>query len=164
MPTTSPDAPFIVSSTLTFSNAMGSMIDFIFSGTLERFKTLKLAYSEGQVGWMPYVMERADKLAAERIADDTFGTTLPHPPSSYVDRIYGCVFDDEVGLANRDRIGMDQITFEVDYPHADSTFPHTLEVATKICTNAGLSDEETYKFLRGNAITCYGLERVGITE
>jgi predicted TIM-barrel fold metal-dependent hydrolase len=164
MPTTSPDAPFIVSSTLTFSNAMGSMVDFIFSGTLERFKTLKLAYSEGQVGWMPYVMERADKLAAERVADDTFGTTLPHPPSSYVDRIYGCVFDDEVGLANRDRIGMDQITFEVDYPHADSTFPHTLEVATEICTNAGLSDDEVYKFLRGNAITCYGLERFGITD
>jgi len=164
MPTTSPDAPFIVSSTLTFSNAMGSMVDFIFSGTLERFKTLKIAYSEGQVGWMPYVMERADKLAAERVADDTFGTTLPHPPSSYVDRIYGCVFDDEVGLANRDRIGMDQITFEVDYPHADSTFPHTLEVATGICTNAGLSDDEIYKFLRGNAITCYGLERFGITE
>ena len=164
MPTTSPDAPFIVSSTLTFSNAMGSMVDFIFSGTLERFKTLKLAYSEGQVGWMPYVMERADKLAAERVADDTFGTTLPHPPSSYVDRIYGCVFDDEVGLANRDRIGMDQITFEVDYPHAGSTFPHTLEVATEICTNAGLSDDEVYKFLRGNAITCYGLERFGITD
>jgi predicted TIM-barrel fold metal-dependent hydrolase len=164
MPTTSPDAPFIVSSTLTFSNAMGSMVDFIFSGTLERFKTLKLAYSEGQVGWMPYVMERADKLAAERVADDTFGTTLPHPPSSYVDRIYGCVFDDEVGLANRGRIGMDQITFEVDYPHADSTFPHTLEVATEICTNAGLSDDEVYKFLRGNAITCFGLERFGISN
>ena len=164
MPTTSPDAPFIVSSTLTFSNAMGSMVDFIFSGTLERFKTLKIAYSEGQVGWMPYVMERADKLAAERVADDTFGTTLPHPPSSYVDRIYGCVFDDEVGLANRDRIGMDQITFEVDYPHADSTFPRTLEVATEICTKAGLSDEETYKFMRGNAITCYGLERYGISK
>ena len=62
MPATSPDAPFIVSSTLTFSNAMGSVVDFIFSGTLERFPELKLAYSEGQVGWMPYVMERADKL------------------------------------------------------------------------------------------------------
>jgi predicted TIM-barrel fold metal-dependent hydrolase len=164
MPTTSPDAPFIVSSTLTFSNAMGSMVDFIFSGTLERFKTLRLAYSEGQVGWMPYVMERADKLAAERVADDTFGTTLPNPPSTYVDRIYGCVFDDEVGLANRDRIGMDQITFEVDYPHADSTFPRTFEVATEICANAGLSDEESYKFLRGNAIRCFGLERFGITK
>jgi predicted TIM-barrel fold metal-dependent hydrolase len=163
MPTTSPDAPFIVSSTLTFSNAMGSMIDFIFSGTLERFQGLKLAYSEGQVGWMPYLMERADKLAAER-SDNSFGTSLPHPPSSYVSRIWGCVFDDEVGLANRDRIGMDQITFEVDYPHADSTFPRTLEVATEICEQAGLSDDEVYKFMRGNAITAFGLDRFGITD
>ena len=82
---TSPDAPFIVSSTLTFSNAMGSMCDYIFSGMLERFPTLKLAYSEGQVGWMPYVIERADKLWAER-SDNSFGTSLPQPPSSYVPR------------------------------------------------------------------------------
>ena len=83
MPATSPDAPFIVSSTLTFPNAMGSMVDYIFSGTLERFPKLKLAYSEGQVGWMPYVMERADKLWEERSAN-TFGTSLPERPSSYV--------------------------------------------------------------------------------
>ena len=70
---------------------MGSMCDYIFSGTLERFPTLKIAYSEGQVGWMPYVMERADKLAAERAAN-SFGTSLPQPPSSYVKRIYGCIF------------------------------------------------------------------------
>ena len=34
---TSPDAPFIVCSTLTFQNAMGSVIDYMFSGTLARF-------------------------------------------------------------------------------------------------------------------------------
>ena len=163
MPTTSPDAPFIVSSTLTFSNAMGSMIDYIFSGTLERFDTLKIAYSEGQVGWMPYVMERADKLAAERAAN-SFGTSLPQPPSSYVSRIYGCIFDDEVGLANRDVIGMDQICFETDYPHADSTFPHSKKVVEDICTQAGLNDDERYKLLRGNAIKAFGLERFGISS
>ena len=163
MPSTSPDAPFIVSSTLTFSNAMGSMCDYIFSGTLERFPTLKIAYSEGQVGWMPYVMERADKLAAER-SDNSFGTSLPQPPSSYVSRIYGCIFDDEIGLANRDVIGMDQICFETDYPHADSTFPHSKKVVEDICTQAGLNDEERYKLLRGNAITAFGLERFGITK
>ncbi len=162
MPSTSPDAPFIVSSTLTFSNAMGSVVDFIFSGTLERFPNLKLAYSEGQVGWMPYVMERADKLAAER-ASNSFGTTLPHPPSSYMNRIYGCIFDDEIGLANRNVIGMDQICFETDYPHADSTFPHSKKVVEDICTQAGLNDEEIYKLLRGNAINAFGLERFGIT-
>jgi predicted TIM-barrel fold metal-dependent hydrolase len=164
MPATSPDAPFIVSSTLTFQNAMGSMLDYIFSGTLERFRTMKIAYSEGQVGWMPYVIERADKLWAERSAN-SFGTTLPNPPSSYIpDRIYGCIFDDEIGLRNRDIIGIDQICFETDYPHADSTFPHSKKVAADICAQAGLNQEETYKLLRGNAIKAFGLERWGITE
>ncbi len=164
MPATSPDAPFIVSSTLTFQNAMGSMLDFIFSGTLERFPTLKIAYSEGQVGWMPYVLERADKLWAER-SDNSFGTSLPHPPTSYIPgRIYGCIFDDETGLRNRDVIGMDQICFETDYPHADSTFPHSKKVAADICAQAGLDETETYKLLRGNAIEAFGLARFGITQ
>ena len=165
MPSTSPDSPFIVSSTLTFQNAMGSLCDYIFSGTLEKYPTMKLAYSEGQVGWMPYVLERADKLWAERISSDSFGTSLPHPPSSYMaGRVYGCIFDDEIGLANRSVIGMEQITFETDYPHADSTFPHSKETAQLICDKAGLDDRERYLFLRGNAIKAFGLERFGITK
>jgi len=164
MPQTTPDAPFIVSSTLTFQNAMGSLIDYVFSGTLERFPDLTIAYSEGQVGWMPYVLERMDKLWEERV-DNSFGTNLAKPPSSYIKgRVIGCIFDDETGLANRDRIGMDLITFETDYPHADSTFPNTEKVATEICKNAGLDEKETYALLRGNAIRAFKLERWGITE
>jgi predicted TIM-barrel fold metal-dependent hydrolase len=164
MPATSPDAPFIVSSTLTFQNAMGSMLDWIFSGTLERFGRLKIAYSEGQVGWMPYVLERADKLWHER-GDNSFGTSLPNPPTSYLpDRVFGCIFDDETGLANRHVIGMGQICFETDYPHADSTFPRSKEVAAEICSKAGLDDDERYQLLRGNAIRAFGLQRFGITE
>lgn len=162
MPGTSPDAPFIISSTLTFQNAMGSVLDFLFSGTLARFPQLRLAYSEGQVGWMPYVLERADKLWHER-SDNSFGTSLPHPPTSYLrGRVFGCIFDDETGLANRDAIGMDHICFETDYPHADSTFPHSEHVAARTCTDAGLTEQETYKLLRGNAINAFGLDRYGI--
>jgi predicted TIM-barrel fold metal-dependent hydrolase len=164
MPSTSPDAPFIVSSVLTFQNAMGSLVDYLFSGVFDRFPKMKIAYAEGQVGWMPYVLERADKLWEER-SDNAFGTSLKQPPSSYVPgRIYGCIFDDETGLANRHVIGMDQICFETDYPHADSTFPHSEDTAARICDKAGLTDDEVYKFLRGNAIHAYGLNRFGITE
>ena len=163
MPSTSPDAPFAVSSTLTFSNAMGSMCDYVLSGTFERFPKLRIAYAEGQVGWMPYVIERMDKLWQERDADTSFGIDLPHPPSTYIPgHVWGCIFDDETGLKNRDAIGMDQICFEVDYPHADTTFPHTKEVATRITSKAGLDENEIYKLLRGNAIEAYGLGRFGI--
>ncbi|NNE72206.1 MAG: amidohydrolase [Acidimicrobiales bacterium] len=164
MPSTSPDAPFMVSSTLTFSNAMGSLCDWVFSGTLMRFPELTIAYSEGQIGWMPYVMERMDKLWAERGSLESVGTKLPEPPTTYLKNVYGCIFDDEIGLRNRDVIGMSQITFETDYPHLDSTFPHTLEVAQKIVGEAGLDDAEIYQLMRGNAIKAFGLERFGITE
>jgi predicted TIM-barrel fold metal-dependent hydrolase len=164
MPSTAPDAPFIISSTLTFQNAMGSLCDYLFSGTLAKYPKLTIAYSEGQVGWMPYILERADKLWEER-SDNSFGTWLPEPPSSYIaGRVYGCIFDDATGLRNRDVIGMDQICFETDYPHADSTFPVSKEVLTKICAEAGLNDEEIYKLTRGNAIKAFGLERFGITS
>jgi len=163
MPATSPDAPFSVSSTITFANAMGSMCDYILSGVFVRFPRLRVSYAEGQVGWMPYIIERMDKIWAER-GDASFGIDLPEPPSTYIPgHVWGCIFDDEIGLKNRDVIGMDQICFEVDFPHADSTFPHTLEVATRICDAAGLADEEVYKLMRGNAIECFGLERFGIT-
>jgi hypothetical protein len=88
---------------------------------------------------------------------------LEHPPSHYIqDRIWGCIYDDLTGLRLRDTVGMDQITFEVDFPRADSTFPHTLETATHLVTDAGLDEHEIYKLFRGNAIRAYGLERFGI--
>jgi amidohydrolase family protein len=143
---------------------MGSLCDFIFSGTLDRFPHLKIAYAEGQVGWMPYVLERADALWSER-GPNSFGSMLPRPPSEYMaGRVYGCIFDDPVGLLNRDIIGMDQICFETDYPHADTTFPHTKQTLTDICTRAALNDEEIYKLVRGNAIKAFGLERVGLSQ
>ena len=165
MPGTSEDAPFIVSSTLTFQNTMGSVLDLVFSGSLARFPDLVVAYAEGQVGWLPYLLERADTLWHER-SDNSFGTNgvvLTEPPSETVRRqVYGCIFNDHAGLAARDAIGMDRICFEVDYPHADGTFPDTEKVATEMCTTAGLTDAETYLLLRGNAIRAFGLERFGI--
>ena len=165
MPATSPDSPPIVSSTITFANAMGSMVDWIFSGAFARFPNLRIAYSEGQAGWVPYVLERADKLWEER-TDETFGSTLPNPPSSYVpDHIWFCIFDDAVGLRDRDLIGMGQLTFEVDYPHADTTWPHSKETATKIVQESNLNDQEAYQLLRGNAIRLYHLDQYhGITK
>ena len=68
-------------------------------------------------------------------------------------------------MANRDVIGIDRLTFEVDYPHADSTFPHSKDVAERIAAKAGLNDDEIQRFFRGNAIDLYHLDRYhGITE
>ncbi len=159
MPTTSADAPLAVSMSLNAQNAQGSVCDWVFSRTLERFPEIKLAYAESQVGWMPFQLERMDAVWRE----DVGGVELPEPPSTYVrGRVYGCIFDDLHGLRSRDEVGMDYILFETDYPHANGTWPRSRAVAHELCTAAGMDADECRRLLRGNAVACYGLERFGI--
>jgi predicted TIM-barrel fold metal-dependent hydrolase len=151
MPATSADAPDAVAATLSFNNAMASLSDFLFSGVLVRFPTLKLAYSEGQVGWIPYVLERADNVWRDHRAWVGVKDIVPDPPSTYYYRqVFGCFFKDRHGLESLDRVGVDNITFETDYPHTDSTWPETKKIATEMM--ADLDDAAVYKIVRGNAI------------
>ena len=157
MPSTSEDAPAAVGSTLTFNNAMASMSDWLFSGLLVKYPDLKIAYSEGQIGWIPYILERADKVWEDNRGWGGVADKVPEPPSTYYYRqMYGCFFDDEVGLEMLERVGVSNVTFETDYPHSDSTWPHTEEVAQKLMGH--LPDDVVRKLVRGNAIEMLSLD------
>jgi predicted TIM-barrel fold metal-dependent hydrolase len=159
MPTTSPDAPLATSMSLYAQNAQGSLCDWVFSGTLQRFPTLRISYAESQVGWMPFLVERMDEVWKDGRAGVEGGTA----PSELVrGRVFGCVFDDLVGLKYRDDVGIDQILFETDYPHSDGTFPHSRKVAAELFAAAAMDATECTKVLRTNAIAAYGLGRFGI--
>ncbi len=133
MPATSGDAPIAVAATLSFDNAMASMSDWLFSGKLVQFPDVKLAYSEGQIGWIPYILERADTVWEEHRAWGEVKDLVPEPPSTYYYRqMYGCFFRDQHGIDSLDKVGVDNITFETDYPHTDSTWPNTKAVATEL--------------------------------
>ena len=167
-PTTGPDAPPAVTNVLLFSGAMHAVIDWLTSGTMERFSKLRIVLSEGQVGWMPFVLERLDAGWTSTWEQHRWAraTTEPlsHKPSAYVPgRIFSCIYDDVFGLRNRDEAGgIGQIMFETDFPHGDSTWPNSMKVAADLVTAAGLTADETYKFIRGNAISCYRLDRFGV--
>ncbi|HLX88901.1 MAG TPA: amidohydrolase family protein [Acidimicrobiales bacterium] len=157
MPSTSADAPPAVGSTLTHTNATFSLVDFLFSGVLVRFPDLRIAYSEGQIGWIPYILERADTVWLENRGWGGVADKIPEAPSTYFRRqVYGCFFDDAHGLRSVEEIGVDNITYESDYPHSDSTWPHTKEVAER--QMAALDDTAKYKIVRGNAIRLFGLD------
>jgi predicted TIM-barrel fold metal-dependent hydrolase len=157
MPSTSTDAPAAVGSTLTFGNAMSSMTDWLFSGWLARLPELKLAYSEGQIGWIPYILERADNVWLDNRGWGGFSDEVSEPPSTYYYRqIYGCFFDDVYGLENIEKCGIDNICFETDYPHSDSTWPHSKETGEKLMGN--LPEDVIRKLVRGNAIDLLQLD------
>ena len=80
MPATSADAPVAVAAALSFGNAMSSLCDFLFSGVLVRFPRLILAYSEGQIGWLPYILERVDDVWREHRAWGGVKDIVPEPP------------------------------------------------------------------------------------
>jgi hypothetical protein len=82
LPETAPDAPYPITSVLLAHNAVGSLLDYILSGILDRYKGIVLAYSEANVGWMPYVLERIDKIWDERGRDTIYGIGLPERPST----------------------------------------------------------------------------------
>jgi predicted TIM-barrel fold metal-dependent hydrolase len=157
MPSTSADAPPAVGSTLTHTNATFSLVDFLFSGVFVRIPELKVAYSEGQIGWIPYILERADRVWEDNRGWGGVADIVPEKPSSYfADHVWGCFFDDAHGLKSVDEIGEDNITYESDYPHSDSTWPRTRQIAEE--QMADLTDAQRRKIVRGNAITLFGLD------
>lgn len=159
MPSTSADAPPAVGSTLTFANCCFSMVDWLMSGLFNTFTDLKIAYSEGQIGWIPYILERADTVWTENRGWGGIADKVLQPPSElFRDHVYGCFFDDPHGVRSISEIGIDNVTYETDYPHSDSTWPHSLTIAEQ--QTAGLPDDIVHKVLRGNAIEMLSLDHL----
>ncbi|HSY15309.1 MAG TPA: amidohydrolase family protein [Jatrophihabitantaceae bacterium] len=154
--TTSADAPFGVAQALSTINSQLALADWLMSGLFARYDNLKLALSESQIGWMPFMFERVDRIWRQGNPMAELPAVLKEAPSTYADgHLFGCFFEDTFGLEVRDKIGVDSITFECDYPHQDSTWPNTQDYAASIM--AGLDDETVYKIARGNAIRMLGL-------
>ena len=133
------------------------MVDFLFSGVLVRFPELKLAYSEGQIGWIPYILERADTVWEENRGWGGVADIVPEPPSTYFHgQIYGCFFDDAYGLkiVGRDRCGQHHL--RVRLPALRLHLARTRQIAEKQMED--LTDEQIYKIVRGNAIKLYDLD------
>lgn len=156
VPITSLDAPAHVQISLTSINSQLAMSDWLLSGVLARFGNLKLAFSEGQIGWIPYLLERLDTLWRKRNYRDEWDPNITDTPSTYFrDHIWGCFFEDDFGVSVRDAIGVDRITYEIDYPHQDSTWPDSLAYAQKVF--AGVEPSDVRKMVRDNAIELFQL-------
>jgi hypothetical protein len=106
-------------------------------------------------------MQRLDNTWGKCRMNDAYGGRRAQElPSSVVPgRVFGCIFDDLRGLMDRDAMGTEQILLETDFPHTDSTYPHSEKVLTELVTRAGLDQHEADLVARKNAIGVYGLDR-----
>ena len=113
--------------------------DLLFGPTLRQFPDLKVALSEGGIGWIPFYFDRVDRHYENQAwlnHDDDFGGKLPS--EVFREHILACYITDPSGLALRDRIGVDIIAWECDYPHTDTTWPESPEYSWKEFQDAGV--------------------------
>jgi predicted TIM-barrel fold metal-dependent hydrolase len=166
LPMISKDAPFMANLTWGASRTSGTMLSWLFSGLFQRYPNLKIALSEGECGWMPYFLERAEQVLDKQRYWVTRGQTFgEHAKSQHVDfdtldirqsfrdHVYGCIIEDRHALRSLEELGEDNIMCETDYPHSDSTWPNCIEVARN--TMKDLPENVQYKLLRGNAERLY---------
>jgi predicted TIM-barrel fold metal-dependent hydrolase len=128
---TAPDAPMDVLITLTPMNIVQAAADLVWSPVLRKFPDLKIALSEGGIGWIPYFLERIDyNYQRHHIwTGQDFGDRLPS--EVFNEHIITCFIDDHFGVASRQFLDMDKVCWECDYPHSDSTWPTAPETFMK---------------------------------
>jgi len=153
---TSIDAVPEVMIALTPVNSMLCITDLMFSPILQRFPSVQLAISEGGNGWVPYVLERADYVFEHHKGWTHTDLGGRRPSDVFHDQMWTCFIDDPVGIDLRDRIGIDRIMWECDYPHSDATWPSSPELLWKSLSH--LSDVEINKITHLNAMDCYGFD------
>ena len=146
-------APIDIMITMTPLNAMHAASDLIWSPVLRKFPDIKFALSEGSIGWLPYWLERVDYVYQQHRfwTHQDFGDQLPSQVAR--DHFTFCFISDAAGVEQRDRIGLDNITWECDYPHSDSSWPHSPESVLKQMD--GVPDEEIDKITHLNAMRIF---------
>jgi len=153
---TSVEAPINVMITLQPMNLMQAAADILWSRVMTQFPDVRFALSEGGIGWIPYFLERADYVYAHH--QQWTGQDLPMLPSElFRERFITCFIDDAAGVANRDAVGMDMITWECDYPHSDSTWPTSPErlMSSLDAAPGGVSDDEIDTMTHRNAMRLF---------
>jgi Amidohydrolase len=156
----SPDSPFDVLIALQPVNIIQCAADLLFSPVLRKYPSLRIALSEGGIGWIPYFLERVDYVYSHHKAwtGQDFGDMLPS--QVFNERIVTCFIDDAFGVENRHHINVDNVCWECDYPHSDSTWPTAPEMAMKYL--AGVADDEVDKITHANAMRLFQFDAFSV--
>jgi len=141
--------------TVAHAGMIRTIQDLVWSGVCERFPGLRFVPTEFDTGWIAHFLYRDDYNFGRMGAFRTH-SQLKMKPSGYFHQNFCVTFeDDEVGIRTRDLIGVENLLWGSDYPHADSLFPDSQPVLDRIF--AGVPAEERYKITAVNACKLYNL-------
>lgn len=108
--------------------AMLEMVNILlYSGVFDRYPDLRIGLIESGVGWIPWACEYMDR--AWEMQRHWTECKIKHPPSYYFDQnVYASFISDPIGVELRHKPGCRNIMWSSDYPHSETTFPHSHRV------------------------------------
>jgi predicted TIM-barrel fold metal-dependent hydrolase len=123
------DSPNVqLGATLFGQMSLSACAEWVWSGYGVRHPDLKVAMSEGGIGWVAMLLDRLDNI----VDRSGYGIGWDIRPADVLRRnFWFCTIDDPSTIDTRHHIGIDHIMVESDYPHGDSTWPDTQEVIAK---------------------------------
>ena len=132
-----------------------TLFEIIFSGALHRFPQLRVVLVENEIGWIPFTLQGWDRSVEKFAANTTL--SIDRPPSEYFNRqVYATFFNDDVGGKMLSWWGKDNFMWSNDYPHPNSTWPHSKEAIGR--TLGHLNDEDREKVLTSNVARLYDID------
>jgi predicted TIM-barrel fold metal-dependent hydrolase len=148
-----PDAPMDVMIQLQPMNISTAASDLLWSPIPRKYPEIKIALSEGGTGWVPYFMDRADRTYEMHHlwTGQDFGDLMPS--DVFRRNFLTCFISDPVGVKLRNEIGIDNICWEMDYPHSDSVWPGVPEQLAEVFR--GVPDTDINKITHENAMNWY---------
>ena len=130
----------------------------IFGSVFERYRGLKLALVEFEMGWVPHYLERMDRSYSElHYTQEVKFKGGKIPSDFWHSNVYVNFTEDRIGMMHRDIIGVDNIMWGSDYPHRESTWPRSKQVLGEILKN--VPDEEQTKFVYSNAARLFNFNQ-----
>ena len=134
-----------------------SLARIIFSGVFDRYPKLQVGAVEHEVSWVPHFLDRIDYMYTQReqeLQEYRFKEGML-PSDFFHNNVFLGFQEDALGIRMRDVIGVDNLHWGADYPHAESTFPRSRQILEEIL--AECTEEEKAKIVGGNAARIYHL-------
>ena len=125
---TTADAPAAVPMSISSSMSIYTLGDLLWADFWHRFPELRFSLTEGDIGWIPYFLQRAEHTLRRHNA--WIKSERPQglsPTELFHERILCCFIEDAVGVRLLDLFNVDNVCWENDYPHSDSSWPDSPE-------------------------------------